>query len=217
MTEAVLWDLDGTLVSTRRLYLEAYRRALAPYIGRDMPDEEILSKRARSEIRFLRAHAADQYEACLRDFRRHYAELHATHFGGIYPDVVPTLDALRQRGTRLGIVTGKSRSSYEVMKLTADLGQFDVLVMDDDVDEPKPSPQGILIALKELGVDGGRTLYVGDSRSDIQAARAAGVMPVGALWSKTGEERNRFAEAAAAEAALVAHTPPDILGLLERA
>lgn len=213
MMTAVLWDLDGTLISTRRLYLEAYRRALAPYIGRDMPDEEILAKRARSEIRFLRAHAAEQYDACLRDFRRHYADLHASHFGGIYPGVVETLGELRRRGAKMGLVTGKSRSSYEVTIVTADIGPFDVLVMDDDVDEPKPHPQGMLIALSKLKVDPRQTLYIGDSLSDIHAAIAAGIVPVGALWSKQGESRTKFANAAAAEGAAVAETPADVLEL----
>jgi pyrophosphatase PpaX len=213
MIEAVLWDLDGTLISTRHLYLEAYRRALAPYIGRDMSDEEILAKRARSEIRFLRAHAAEHYDACLRDFRRHYAELHATHFGGIYPGVVETLDELRRRGVKVGLVTGKSRSSYEVTSVTADIGPFDVLVMDDDVDEPKPHPQGMLIALSKLSVEPHRTLYIGDSLSDIHAASAAGSHPVGALWSKHGERREHFAKAVAAEGAVVAEAPGDVVEL----
>lgn len=214
MIEAVLWDLDGTLISTRRLYLEAYRRALAPYIGRAMPDEEILAKRARSEIRFLRAHAADHYDACLRDFRRHYADLHASHFGGIYPGVVETLGELRRRGAKLGLVTGKSRSSYAVTTVAADVGPFDVLVMDDDVDEPKPHPQGLRIALSELNVEPGRALYIGDSLSDIHAASAAGIAPVGALWSKQGERRAQFARAVAAEGAAVAETPADVLVLM---
>ena len=214
MIEAVLWDLDGTLISTRRLYLEAYRRALAPYIGRDMPDEEILAQRARSEIRFLRAQAADHYDACLRDFRRHYADLHASHFGGIYPGVVETLEELRRRGAKLGVVTGKSRNSYDVTRVTADIGPFDVLVMDDDVDEPKPHPQGMLIALAKLSVEPRSTLYIGDSLSDIHAASAAGIAPVGALWSKQGERRAQFAKAVAAEGAIVAEAPADVLDLM---
>jgi HAD superfamily hydrolase (TIGR01509 family) len=214
MIQAVLWDLDGTLISTRRLYLEAYRRALAPYLGRDMPDEEILAKRARSEIRFLRAQAADQYDACLRDFRRHYADLHATHFGGIYPGVIEALGELRRRGVKMGLVTGKSRNSYEVTIVTADLGPFDVLVMDDDVEEPKPHPQGMLIALSQLDVEPRRTIYVGDSLSDIHAAIAAGIAPMGALWSKQGENRTKFATAVAAEGGMVAETPADVLELM---
>jgi phosphoglycolate phosphatase/pyrophosphatase PpaX len=198
---AILWDLDGTLVSTKRLYLEAYRRALAPYIGRVLTDEEILGHRSRSEIRFLKSQAVERYEDCLRDFRRFYADLHETHFGGVYPGVPGTLDTLRNHGVKMGIVTGKSRTSYEVQTVSTDLGPFDILVMDDDVHEPKPSPEGILIAVERLGTAPSRTVYVGDSVTDVEAATAAGVISAAALWSRPdrGDHAQRMLEAGAAE------------------
>lgn len=192
--EAILWDLDGTLISTKRLYLEAYRRALAPYIGKVLTDEEILGHRSRSEIRYLRSQAREQYDACLRDFREHYATLHDSHFGGVYPGVVDVLNELRARGMKMGIVTGKSRNSYEVGLATADLGQFDVLVMDDDVEEPKPHPEGILAALGALDVQGQNAVYVGDSITDIEAAHAAGTSAAAALWSRDVAQRARFSD-----------------------
>jgi pyrophosphatase PpaX len=212
---AILWDLDGTLISTKALYLEAYRRALAPYIGRVMTDEEILGDRSRSEIRYLKSKAREQYDACLRDFQQHYATLHETHFGGVYPGVKDVLDELRKRDLRMGIVTGKSRSSYEVGLTTADLGQFDVLVMDDDVNEPKPHPEGLLAALDALKVDAARAVYVGDSITDIEAALAAGTQPAAALWSRSESERGRFVERIreVGEAHLL-HSPADVLSLV---
>jgi pyrophosphatase PpaX len=213
--EAILWDLDGTLISTKRLYLEAYRRALAPYIGKVLTDEEILGHRSRSEIRYLRSQARDQYDACLRDFREHYATLHDTHFGGVYPGVIDVLDTLRARGMKMGIVTGKSRSSYEVGLATANLGQFDVLVMDDDVEEPKPHPEGILAALGALNVRGDEALYVGDSITDIEAAHAAGTSAAAALWSRSESERGRFVERLESlERTHLLHDPRGILELV---
>lgn len=212
--EAIIWDLDGTLISTKRLYLEAYRRALAPYIGKVLTDEEILGHRSRSEIRYLRSQAREQYDACLRDFREHYATLHDTHFGGVYPGVVDVLNELRARGMKMGIVTGKSRSSYEVGLATADLGQFDVLVMDDDVEEPKPHPEGILAGLHALGIDGGQAIYIGDSITDIEAAHAAGTTAAAALWSRDNEQRTRFIGAlAGGDKVHMLDEPGDILKL----
>lgn len=191
--KAVLWDVDGTLVSTKDLYLECYRRALEPYMGKLLSDEELFSlKPHHSELRILRNHSGDAFEACISAFTEHYAVLHKTHFGGVYDGISETISALRARGIRNGIVTGKSRRSWEITLTEVELGHFDVVIADDDVADPKPHPEGILAALAALDVSPEHAVYVGDSPTDIQAAQAAGVSAAAAMWSKDEGWRHRF-------------------------
>jgi len=212
---AVLFALDGTLIGTRRLYLECYRRALAPYVGRALTDDELLAYKPRSEIRLLKAIAGDDAIAtCLADFHRHYEALHDELFQGIYPGIPELLASLRQRRTLIGLVTGKSRRSWEITTVRAQLGPFDVIVLDDDVSAPKPDPEGILLALARLRADPATTLYVGDSISDMVAARAAGVRPAAVLWSKRESERGSFAQRAQAEGAILLHEPSELIAAL---
>jgi phosphoglycolate phosphatase/pyrophosphatase PpaX len=174
--------------------MEAYTRALKPYISRELTMQDVRSVQVISELRFMQHLAGEHYDACVADFRRHYAELHATHFDGVYPGVREALAALRARGVRMGIVTGKGRSSWDVTETIADLGRFDVIVVDDDVAEPKPHPEGILLALHELAVEPSEAVYVGDAIGDIIAATRAGVRPAAALWSRnTDDAREEFA------------------------
>src|SRR5512146_2204220 len=150
---AVLFDLDGTLIATKRLYLEAYSRAHEAHLGHLPTPEEVVRLRPRAELQFLRdVVGPERYDACLTDFRRHYAELHATHFGGIYPGIRELLAALRDRGLRLGIVTGKSRAAWEITisAIEHELGSFDVTVFDDDVRIAKPDPEGLHLAAERL-------------------------------------------------------------------
>lgn len=213
---AVLWDLDGTLISTKRLYIEAYSRALRPYLGRELTHADARAVQVISELRFLRTLAGDSYEACLAEFRKLYAELHATHFDGIYEGVEATLAELRKRGLKLGVVTGKARTSWEVSRSAASLGDFDVVVLDDDVNEPKPNPEGILLALSDLGVAPDEAVYVGDSIGDISAANDAGVVSVAALWSKDAEAQQEFLSRLGDRASHIASNPADILDLIQR-
>ena len=192
MIRAVVWDVDGTLISTKDLYLECYRRALEPYVGKRLTDDEMLALRPHSELYMLRAHAGDNFDACMTEFARHYAELHATHFGGVYDGIPDVLDALRGRRIRTGIVTGKSRSSWEITLAQVELGDFDVVVVDDDVANPKPDPEGILAALDSLGVEPRDAIYVGDSPADMEAALAARTQAAAAMWSKNEVWRTRF-------------------------
>ena len=189
----VLFDLDGTLINTKRLYIECYREAVLPYVGRELSAEEVLALRPRSEIRFLRDVVGEsRLRECMADFHRAYARLHDEHFRGIYPGVPELLSSLREAGLTLGIVTGKSRRSWELTTVRPALGAFDVLVFDDDVQEPKPDPEGLRLALDRLGAGARSAVYVGDSQADMEAAAAAGVRPIAALWAKKPDRRDAF-------------------------
>lgn len=213
--EAVLFDLDGTLIATKKLYLEAYRRALVSHIGRLISDEEILTVGAHSERGTLVAcMQGGDVEACHTLFHRHYDELHDALFEGVYDGIPELLSSLRERGLKTGIVTGKSRGAWLVTESRVELGPFDIVIAEDDVHSPKPDPHGLVLALEALRVPPSRAIYVGDSLSDMHAARAAGLMAVGVLWSKTGSRKEEFARDARAMGAIVIENPMDVLDRL---
>lgn len=214
MVKAVIWDVDGTLISTKDLYLECYRRALEPYVGKLLTDDEMLALRPHSELFMLRQHAGDKFDACMTEFARYYAELHPSHFGGVYDGVADVLDALRGRRIRNGIVTGKSRSSWEITLTHVQLGDFDVVVVDDDVAHPKPDPEGILAALDSLAVHPRDAIYVGDSPGDMEAALAARTQAAAAMWSKNDVWQNRFIQRTRGMNGIaLLDQPKDLLGL----
>lgn len=192
--DAILFDLDGTLIDTYRLYLESYRRALEPYLGYRPTVEEFIARGPSSEKRFLAGWiGAGNADACHAAMVRHYAELHGALGEGPYPGVREMLAALRAAGYPLGIVTGKGRHAWEVTEAALGLGPFRVVVTDDDVASPKPDPEGLRLAAAELGVSAAECLYVGDSAGDLAAGRNAGMRVAAALWPKTSPgEPERF-------------------------
>lgn len=214
--DAVLFDLDGTLIDTKSLYLEAYRQAVAPYVREGLTREDIMALRPTSETAFLRAVVQeDEFDACLAGFYQAYEALHAHRFQGVYPGVPELLTALRAAGIALGLVTGKSRRSWEITRAAAEsLGPFDTLVFDEDVRAPKPDPHGLELAVEVLAVEPERALYVGDTLSDMEAAAAAGLRPVAALWSFDEERGARHLERIRAVDATPAHRPMDVLDLV---
>jgi phosphoglycolate phosphatase-like HAD superfamily hydrolase len=116
---AVLFDLDGTLIATRRLIIKSYAQALAPCLGYTLSDPEIMAKSPRA----VRAFLADMVTpsslpACLEQFYCAYETLHATHFEGIYSGIIDMLTNLRQLGLPLSIVTGKSRRAWSITSCT---------------------------------------------------------------------------------------------------
>lgn len=197
---AILFDLDGTLIDTYRLYVECYQRALEPHLGYAPTEQEIAARRPSSERRFLDAWVGPE-----RGARTHarvqelYAERFAHACEGPYDGVPEMLAALRTAGYPLGIVTGKSRAAWEVTRTHLDLGGFGVVVTDDDMPAAKPDPAGLLLAAEGLGIVPAHVVYIGDGTADLQAGRGAGMQTGAALWPKTAPgEVERFIDAIAA-------------------
>lgn len=181
---AVLFDLDGTLLDTiadlaaavNRMLVELGRppraqQQIHSFVGKGIAD---LVRRCLTEDA---AASADEIEAALPVFRRHYAELNGRSTR-IYPGVPETLVALRARGLRLAVVTNKAEAF--TLPLLAAMGlaeHFEVVVSGDTLAVRKPDPAVLHHACTLLGVAAHEALMVGDSANDALAARAAG-MPV---------------------------------------
>ena len=191
---AILFDLDGTLIDTYRLYLECYRRALEPHLGYAPTDKEIAARNPTSERKLLVDWVGEpRAEACHAEMRRLYGELYYLKAEGTYEGVPEMLSALHSAGYPMGIVTGKGREAWEVTADQSDLSAFDVVITDDDVHAAKPDPAGLLAAAGALGIAPADAVYIGDSTSDLKAGRNAGVRIGAALWAKTAPgERDEF-------------------------
>ena len=186
---AILFDVDGTLIDTYRLYLESYRRALEPFLGYAPTDQEFIDRRPSSERRFLAEWVgAERADACHEALCRSYEELHAALCEGMYDGVREMLAGVRSAGIPVGVVTGKGRRAWVATSARIDLGTFAVVVTDDDVDEPKPNPAGLLRAASELSLEPSAIAYIGDSAADLEAGKLAGMRVGAALWPKTSAD-----------------------------
>ncbi|MCU7920501.1 MAG: phosphoglycolate phosphatase [Candidatus Thiodiazotropha sp. (ex Epidulcina cf. delphinae)] len=93
----------------------------------------------------------------------------------LYPGIREGLGYLKNQGYRLGCVTNKA--ARFTLPLLKDLGvdsDFEIIIAGDTLPKKKPDPMPLLHAAKSLGVDPVAALMVGDSQSDVKAARAAG-------------------------------------------
>jgi len=93
----------------------------------------------------------------------------------LYPGIREGLDYLKKQGYRLGCVTNKA--AQFTLPLLKDLGihdDFEIIIAGDTLAKKKPDPMPLLHAAEILGVDPSAALMIGDSQSDVKAARAAG-------------------------------------------
>lgn len=210
MTTCILFDLDGTLINTWDLYITAYRLTLQYVTGKLFEPADIIALNPVTERGLLYAQIpANRREEALEHFFHSYGSLHHQRFGGVYPGIREMLDLLRGAGKRLGIVTGKSRRSWEITCGAIDLGRFEVVITDEEVNEAKPHPEGLMKALAYLRLLPDEAIYVGDSLGDLQAATAANVRFGAAIWPKAPAERHAFRTEAASRGAWMCFATPD--------
>ena len=178
--DAVIIDLDGTLIDTLGDFAEALNRMLGelclPAIAR-VDIERMVGKGSEHLIRSaLQAVGGDPglYDPAWAAYQRHYAAANGRH-AQVYPGVMQGLQALRARDVRMACVTNKPGRFAQDLLRAKDLDGFFTHVFGGDAfTQRKPHPLPLLTAAKALGAEPACTLMVGDSSNDAQAARAAG-------------------------------------------
>ena len=138
-----------------------------------------------------------------------YYEAHAGEIV-CYPEVLELLTKLHRMSYRMGIVTSK-RGIHAIRELTSKQlnAVFEVIVAQEDTVLHKPHPAPLLAAADKMKVDAVDCIYIGDQPTDIEAAHAAGMRSIAALWGE-----GRLEKISSSRPTMLACTPMDILGLL---
>jgi pyrophosphatase PpaX len=203
--DVVLFDLDGTLVDSNALIVEAMQGTAEAVLGRRFPEEQIVALvGGGSAARQLATLDAERVDELVRDYGERIGPAydHVACFAGI----VDVLRELRARGARLGVVSAKRGDVLARALAAAGIADvFDVLVGSDATTRHKPDPEPILHALDLLGAAPQAAAYVGDSPYDAAAAKAAGVYAVAVAWGKLHRVE---------DADVLVETPEELLALL---
>ena len=180
--DAVLFDLDGTLIDTVELILTSFRYATSTVLGEPLPDRMLLENIGVPLARQMREFAPEHAEELVRVYREHNAA-HHDELAREYPGTCEALDAIAATGRPMGVVTSKgSRMAHHGLAVFGLSHHFPVVVTADDVELHKPDPFPLARAAEQLGVALDRCAYVGDSPHDMAAALAGGALAIAALW-----------------------------------
>ena len=193
--DAAIIDLDGTMVDTMGDFAVALNCMLAdlalPAIAKEQV-EAMVGKGSEHLIHSVLNHALAQvgraqaaiksgvdeaqalFPAAWQSYQRHYLAVNGQH-SAVYPGVREGLDLLRAQGLQLACLTNKPTAFALPLLAAKGLdGYFSQVFGGDAFARKKPDPLPLLKTCEALGTLPARTLMVGDSSNDAQAARAAG-------------------------------------------
>ncbi|MBU0987313.1 MAG: HAD family hydrolase [Proteobacteria bacterium] len=215
--EAILFDMDGTLLDTLEDIGDATNRVLAK---RGFPTHSISTYRQfvgeGSKILITRA-LPEAYrnekliDECLQEFIEYY-DLNCMVKSKPYDGIPGLLDALIARGLKLAILSNKpDLITKTCVKTLLSKWHFVVVFGQRDSVPCKPNPQSALELAAIMGIHPSKFLYLGDTGIDMQTAVSSGMFPVGVLWGFRPLE-----ELKAHGARMVIDDPLKVLDILDR-
>lgn len=202
--DAIILDIDGTLVDTNRLHARAWSRSMKQF-GYGLDEDRIIYEIGKSGSRLVPDLLGDRAEReegeALRDAHDAiFLDLLDREPVRAFDGAAAIFERAREAGIRTAVATGSGQESLEKMMERADLDLFglaDEIVSDDDVEEGKPCPDPVEAAVAKLGLSPAQCILVGDTPYDVVSARRAGVLCLGVLTGVHPAEK-MFSEGARA-------------------
>ena len=185
--KAVIFDLDGTLLDSFSVHYEVYEIMFA-FFGIRIEKEKFLNSYSPNWYETYKAMGLpkDKWDSA-DDLWVKEANKREPN---IYSGTVETLNKLYENFT-LGLVTSGSKSRVERDLNNNDIkGFFNVIVTGDDIKNPKPHPEGLEIALNELGLHPEDVIYIGDAYDDYKMADIAGIKFIGIMSDFANLKKN---------------------------
>jgi len=184
----LLFDLDGTLINTNELIIASFMHTLEKFYPGKYKREHVIPFMGPTLTESFSTVDANRVDELITEYRRFNVEMH-DEFVEEYETVYETIETLHEQGYKIGIVTTKARNVVEMGLSYSRLKQFfDVVITIDDVQNAKPHPEPIQLALKKLNATPEETIMVGDNYHDIEGGKNAGTKTAGVVWSLKGKE-----------------------------
>ncbi|MCH4889548.1 HAD family hydrolase [Acidaminobacter sp. JC074] len=191
MIKAVIFDFDGTLINTNQLIKIGLNKFSQKYLKRKLSELELSNLNGKHLSEQMAYIAGDNASQAVIDFKRWYTSHHDAYATG-FIGIRELLEILKHEKIKMGIVTNNSSQPLKQGLSHLAYGKyFTHLITSDNVKRPKPDPEGILNILKMFDLRPDEILYVGDSSSDMRAAKAAGVLACLVDWTSLSDLEKR--------------------------
>ncbi len=181
----LVFDHDGTIVDSLAVVVRASNQLLAEFGRGPKPGSEIVAGMVHPTAERLGLLAGIVDPCIQQDMAGRYDEIAVEVSGGavLYPGIAEMLASIGELGIAQAVLSNSSGAF--IRAILGRLGvapRFIALVGEKDMPAPKPDPRGLLALVGSAGCAPARAAYVGDSRTDLLTARAAGVRAIGVTW-----------------------------------
>lgn len=182
MFKIIAFDLDGTIADTIPICIEAIKKSVSPYAGRELTEDEILQSFGLNEVGMIKKLLGKKSKPALNSFYFHYKVLH-NRVTSVFPGIMELFHFLKQSKIIVALITGKGSTSCNIsLKKLGITSIFDeVLYGSDTIPNKKDN---ILYLLRKYAVSQSEFCYIGDTVQDVKVCRETGILCLSAAWQK---------------------------------
>ncbi len=187
MYNYIIFDIDGTILDTETAVLSSLQKLLLEELNKNysfedlsfalgIPGEAALRKLGINNI----LESNEKWNSYLKEYFHHVK---------VFEGIKDTLMKLNEMNISTGIVTSKTKEEFINDFVPFDLSKyFKFVVCADDTEKHKPNPEPILKFIELSGADKSKTIYIGDTKYDMDCAFSAGIDFALALWGAKSSE-----------------------------
>lgn len=178
MIKAIIFDMDGTLINSEKAVLGAFKNVLESHGA--LFDEKVIRTHVGRELKDIYKSLVPNADSKALAILHRDWQIERKHLLQGFEGLHDFLQLLESKGLKLGAYTGASRLRTEVMLDTAGIRDFfEVIVCGDEVANPKPHEEGVVVVSERMGIQVDEVVMVGDSKHDILSGKNAGVVTIG--------------------------------------
>ena len=213
--QAVLFDMDGTVLDTLDDLCDSINHSLAefslPQVSREHVRQCLGNGAAFLVSHSIPAGSSPELEADVLAFYKPWYDAHCLIKTAPYEGILPMMQALKEQGLRLAIISNKPDRAVQELSDAFFPGLLELSVGESPSVRRKPAPDTVLTAASQIGLSVDQCVYVGDSEVDLQTARNAGMDCISVTWGFRDE-----AQLIEAGASVLVRTPEELESLLLR-
>ena len=191
MIKYVFFDLDGTIADTEDIIVKSFQHIHEKFNSKIPEREEIISSFGEPLKNTIERDFSYNYDEVVKEYRKFHKNIFYDYLK-LHDGAVEIIKYLDKNNITMGIVTSRLKeTAVEILEIFDIKKYFQTIITIDDTEKHKPDPEPLLKALEQVDGIKNESIYVGDTKYDVECAKNTGVISVLVGWSHHAEEEDK--------------------------